>query len=397
MPRYSTVFQVFVASPSDVAEERSLLEGVISQLNQIWSATLGITFELIKWETNVHPSFSNDPQTTINEQIGVEYDVFIGIFWGRIGTLTPRSVSGTLEEFARAYSRFTLNKISPEIMIYFKDAAIQPSKIDTTQLQAVKDFRESLTEKGGLYSMFEDQSGFESSLRSHLSALAQKFSNSLKNTNSVSRRPSETKSSNHMLTLIAEEDDYGYLDYTEIYTSRLEEVTSAMQAIGEASERLGEQLSQRTVEMQDADKNSVKEARRNAKRAADDMNNFADIVKIQVGIMSASREVALDALSNALALQTDFQTSQSDLHSLKSSLVSVIGSVEGAKISTSAMMTSAGSLPRVTKELNIAKRAVVAQLYLVISEFDKVSFTLNNIVEAIDRMLQSSENSVLGN
>lgn len=397
MPRYSTVFQVFVASPSDVAEERSLLEGVISQLNQIWSASLGITFELVKWETNVHPSFSNDPQTAINEQIGLEYDVFIGIFWGRIGTSTPRSVSGTLEEFDRAYSRLTLNKNSPEIMIYFKDAAIQPSKIDTTQLQAVKDFRESLTEKGGLYSMFEDQSGFESSLRSHLSALAQKFSNSLKNANSVSRRPSETESSNHTLTLIAEEDDYGYLDYTEIYTSRLEEVTSAMQAIGEASERLGEQLSQRTVEMQDADKNSVKEARRNAKRAADDMNNFADIVKIQVGIMSASREVALDALSNALALQTDFQTSQSDLHSLKGSLVSVIGSVEGAKISTSAMMTSAGSLPRVTKELNIAKRAVVAQLYLVISEFDKVSFTLNNIVEAIDRMLQSSENSALGN
>ena len=151
MPRYSTVFQVFVASPSDVAEERSLLEGVISDLNQIWSKTLGITFELVRWETNVHPSFSNDPQAAINEQIGLEYDVFIGIFWGRIGTLTPRSISGTLEEFERAYARFLLNKNSPEIMIYFKDAAIQPSKIDTNQLQRVQTFRESLSEKGGLY------------------------------------------------------------------------------------------------------------------------------------------------------------------------------------------------------------------------------------------------------
>jgi hypothetical protein len=80
MPRNTSVFQVFVASPSDVADERSILEGVITQLNQIWSKSLGITFELLKWETDVHPSFATDPQAVINKQIGLEYDVFIGIF-----------------------------------------------------------------------------------------------------------------------------------------------------------------------------------------------------------------------------------------------------------------------------------------------------------------------------
>lgn len=105
MPRESVILQIFVASPSDVSDERELLETVVAQLNQTWSTSLGITFELVKWGTHVHPSFSSDPQAVINEQIGLEYDVFIGIFWGRLGTSTPRAASGAIEEFDRAYSR----------------------------------------------------------------------------------------------------------------------------------------------------------------------------------------------------------------------------------------------------------------------------------------------------
>lgn len=81
MPRNTSVFQVFVASPSDVADERGVLEGVIAQLNQIWSKSLGITFELLKRETNVHPSFASDPQTVINNQIGWN-TMFLLAFFG---------------------------------------------------------------------------------------------------------------------------------------------------------------------------------------------------------------------------------------------------------------------------------------------------------------------------
>lgn len=388
MPRNTAVFQVFVASPSDVSDERRLLEGIIRQLNKIWSRSLDITFELLKWETDVRPSFSTDPQAAINEQIGLEYDVFIGIFWGRIGTPTPRAASGTIEEFELAYSRFMSSKTSPEIMIYFKDAGIAPSKIDTDQLQKVNEFRESLTMKGGLYSMFEDHAGFESSLRSHLSALAQKFSSQQRNI--VAELASGHEQPTQVIELLTEEDDYGLLDYTEIYTSRLDEMNSAMTSIGDATLRLGEQLSQRTAEMQIVDKSSVKDVRRNAKRAADDMNSFADVVKTQVSVMTSSREVAFDALSNALSLQTDFTSDKSDFQSLKENLISVIDIAEDASHSTSGLKFSIGSLPRISKELNVAKRAVITQLDLVINEFDKVIYTLKNITEAIDRMLDAN-------
>lgn len=62
MPRNATVVQVFVASPSDVQPERDLLEALIDEHNQTWSKSLGIVFELLRWETHVRPSFGSDPQ-----------------------------------------------------------------------------------------------------------------------------------------------------------------------------------------------------------------------------------------------------------------------------------------------------------------------------------------------
>ena len=236
--------------------------------------------------------------------------------------------------------------------------------------------------------MFEDHAGFESSLRSHLSALAQKFSSQQRNI--VAELASGHEQPTQVIELLTEEDDYGLLDYTEIYTSRLDEMNSAMTSIGDATLRLGEQLSQRTAEMQIVDKSSVKDVRRNAKRAADDMNSFADVVKTQVSVMTSSREVAFDALSNALSLQTDFTSDKSDFQSLKENLISVIDIAEDASHSTSGLKLSIGSLPRISKELNVAKRAVITQLDLVINEFDKVIYTLKNITEAIDRMLDAN-------
>ena len=61
------------------------------------------------------------------------------------------------------------------------------------------------------------------------------------------------------------------------------------------------------------------------------------------------------------------------------------------------MKAATAGLPRVSKELNIAKRAVVFQLDAVVSEFDKIIFTLKNIVEAVDKMLGEQGNPPLLN
>jgi hypothetical protein len=40
MPRSATIVQVFVGSPSDVKEERDILESAILELNRVWVSLL---------------------------------------------------------------------------------------------------------------------------------------------------------------------------------------------------------------------------------------------------------------------------------------------------------------------------------------------------------------------
>src|SRR5215207_5556058 len=98
MPTQITNLKVFVASPSDVIDERIILEQVTNELNKLIGAGLGVRLELVKWETDSYPGLGDDAQAVINEQIGDDYDIFIGILWTRFGTPTTRDKSGTAEE-----------------------------------------------------------------------------------------------------------------------------------------------------------------------------------------------------------------------------------------------------------------------------------------------------------
>lgn len=385
MSRNATIVQVFVASPSDVQTERALLESLIAELNRTWSSNLGVMFELLKWETNVHPSFGADPQSVINDQIGDSYDVFIGILWGRFGTPTPRSLSGTAEEFERVFARCQSAERKPEVMIYFKDAPIQPSKIDPSQLKKVQDFRASLPSLGGVYSVFEDEAGFQSSLRAHLAALAQKFSKA-----EPEKRPQSKSLIIKADSLAVDEDDLGYLDYSEIFESRMAEMTSTLSVISEATVRIGEQIKQRAEEIQqlNATAHDVQTTRRFVKRAANDMNAYAEILSQQIPLMSSSRETALQALSRALTLYEDFpNTDQSSLTNLRTNLVALNTSAEGSQRGLKEFRTSVGALPRMTSDLNKAKRAVVKQLDSIVTEIDMTVHNVGNILESIDRVL----------
>jgi hypothetical protein len=357
----------------------------MGELNKIWSNTLGIMFELLKWETDVRPAFGPDPQSVINEQIGEEYDVFIGIFWGRLGTSTPRADSGTVEEFKRAYARFIADNDSLEIMLYFKDSPIAPSKIDPDQLKKVQDFKKTLSDMGGLFSEFEDELGFESSIRAHLTAIAQKFTKTKRSL--VSSSSSSPSSVVEVRTEIYDEDDYGYIDYIEIYESRMAEMESAISLINEATVRVGEQLASKAAEIKDGAVLDAKAARRIIKRTADDLDSFSSTLSVQVTVLSSSRNSSFNALTNALAIQDNFSGESENLQNLKNSLFLLIDEIATAKSAMSGMRDSTVSLPRISKELNKAKRLVVAQLDLFLFELENTSSTLANIIGAIDKMI----------
>jgi hypothetical protein len=243
MPRTVNVVQIFVASPSDLAAERDALEGIISEWNTISSTSFGIMFELIKWETHTHPAFGPDPQAVVNAQIGDSYDVFIGMLWSRFGTPTPRALSGTHEEFERAFQRLQTETPPPDVMIYFKDTPISPSKLDPEQLRLIADFRTSVTARGGLYSTFEDMPSFQSSLRAHLASLAQRYIARVPHTSSVP----EIVVDETPIESVPSEDDLGFLDYLDTFETRMGVANTALNLIGEATAKVGQQIAQRTT------------------------------------------------------------------------------------------------------------------------------------------------------
>ncbi|MCP8467913.1 DUF4062 domain-containing protein [Pseudomonas sp. ZM23] len=292
MPRNEKVISVFVASPGDVKDERQVLEEIILELNKTWSRTLNLRLDLLRWETDTTPAFGEYPQDVINKQIGDDYDIFIAIFWGRFGTPTQEASSGTVEEFERAYKRFSEKNEDIDLMIYFKDQPIPPSQIDPSQIAKIQEFRRGLIEKGGYYFSFDSLDSFESVVRTHLSKAAQKWANAIPNTDAS--RNTET-------TEMHDEVDFGYFDYIDIYDSNMATNSAAVETVSAATISYSDQLRRRTEEMRETsllEENArIAKARKIFKLTSDNMHRYSDTVEYQTKILKETRTAAFHALS----------------------------------------------------------------------------------------------------
>lgn len=390
MPRNETIIGVFVASPSDVSEERKALESIADELNKTWSKNLNLRLDLIKWETDSYPGFGNYSQDVINTQINDEYDVFIAIFWGKIGTPTQAAISGTIEEFERAYKKYCADNSSIDIMIYFKDQAIPPSKMDYSELKKIQELKNNLGEQGGLYWTFDSTEDFEALLRSHLSKVAQKWStkNHLQVSN-VNNTISESKSERQT---VSQDDEYGLLDYLEIYEDRMFDMTAALTSMTEATEKIGNQFNKRTNEINslvDANGPSdTKQIRKLIKLSSDDMERYAEILESQIIILSKSREEAFDALSKALSVYVDFKDSDNEdsLSELEDSQSGLRDAATGTNEGLSKFKESISNLPRLTIQLNKSKRRAVRVLERIIEESQTTAHSASDVIRIIGEL-----------
>jgi hypothetical protein len=144
------VVRVFLASPSDVSGEREALAHLISEINDVLAylaPEMNLKLELVRYETHAYPDVGT-PQEVINQQIPVDYDIFIGVMWKRCGTPTKSDSSGTVEEFWRAYKQRSSGHL-PKIMFYFCEQMIPvPNSDELRQLQKLVDFKEKLSTLG---------------------------------------------------------------------------------------------------------------------------------------------------------------------------------------------------------------------------------------------------------
>ena len=157
----ATVYNVMIASPSDVLKERSIASDVVNSWNPINSEKAGIVLLPIGWETHSAPLMGNRAQEIINKQVTDKGDLLIGIFWTRIGTKTGDSESGTIEEIERHIAN------GKPAMLYFSEAPVRPESIDRKQYERLQKFKSKCLARG-LVVTFESIEEFREKLKNQI-------------------------------------------------------------------------------------------------------------------------------------------------------------------------------------------------------------------------------------
>ncbi len=182
---------MFVASPSDVAEERKAIDPIVAEINQTIARRLKIVLDVVMWETDTYPGISpGGPQAVIEEQIDLENtDLVIGIFWRRFGTDTGFGNSGSSHEIKRACELSALRK-KPHVMVYFcEKPSIVRTLDEADQQRKLFEFKEQLQRMGMLIWQFENLQQFVDIVRKHLTGFVQDYVQPAGNGHDSNRSP----------------------------------------------------------------------------------------------------------------------------------------------------------------------------------------------------------------
>lgn len=404
MSKTYRALQIFVASPSDVAEERKIAEEVINEFNLSQDANRDIRLELIMFETHTRPSIGGDAQSVINSQIGDEYDILLGIMWGRFGSQTNRAESGTEEEFNRAYSRLKSAPGSVQIMFYFKDAGIPPSKTVPEQLAKVQDFKKLIgSEYGGLYHEFETAEQFRTKLRLHLSMLVNDWrkarSTPTSGTTTTPAAIADTDDPLANLTALTDEDsEEGLIDLAERATDAFETAAGVLNKMTAVVSELGEKMQERTKEINlvrsSGSAPDLKAVKRISGKAANDLDVYVNRMSVEIPEFRKQHSLAMDAFGRiAIISSTDLNEAPEDIRTELAQLEEYLHANAESSGALSGFREAIASSPRMTTAYNRARNRAVAITDDLIVQYRIAANQVKDVVSLRKRMLGDTDSS----
>lgn len=167
--KYS-VLRIFLASPSDLQEERKITQDVVNRLNTTIGRNLGVMVELRGWEDTL-PS-RRRPQGAINDDLR-DCDFFLGLVWRRWGTPPGGENdydSGFEEEYNFACQLHDQGEME-EVAVYFKDLEEAIKRDPGDQASKVIEFRKSVEQSREiLFDTFQSKDDWERKLLDNLTA-----------------------------------------------------------------------------------------------------------------------------------------------------------------------------------------------------------------------------------
>ena len=184
--RTAQLLNILIASPSDVAEERDVIERAILEWNASHLENMGVMLHPVRWEHDAYPASGDRPQGILNKQIVESGDVLVGIFGHKLGTPTGRAQSGTIEEIEE------FRKAGKYVALYFSLADV-PRSADRGQLEALEAYKRA-RQKDTLYFEFKDASQLREHITRHLPKIVGEVRRTLKESGLPARNQSSTQS-----------------------------------------------------------------------------------------------------------------------------------------------------------------------------------------------------------
>jgi len=372
MLKQLSMIDVFVASPSDLEEEREALGEVVDDLNREWANREGLHIRLLRWETHAIPGIGEDAQAQINEQIGDDYEIFVGLLWTRFGTATQHAGSGTEEEFNRAYARHAADGSSVRVMVYFKDAPPESmDAIDPEQLAKVREFRVRIGEAGVLHWKFKDTTDFRRDVRLHLTRCANEIRSKER---AGSQQPDTAPQPVTEDAEVADntDEDVGFFDLCEDSLASIAESCAHMQILGEALGTLGSCVEQTTNEMnalsvEDAPHTYVRDQKRLSNTCAGALEVFARVAEAEGPLILSLLTGGLDKSIQAVSLiseTVDLGAGDDtlDVVEMADELVDLTAKMLSSAEAMREFASNMAGLPRLTTKFNRARRRAVASV-----------------------------------
>jgi hypothetical protein len=375
MAEFPEVYKVLISSPGDVNTERTEVEEAIKDLNENVFVNLGIRLEPIRWENNCYPSVGTDSQAVVNEQLGDDYSIFIGIFWKKHGTTTPRASSGTVDEFERAYARWHETR-SPQIMFYFRTGPVLLHELDSTQLGLVNDFRERLRELGILFWDYHDEEHFAKLIRMQLPLAIMQLPGFASRMQSNQGRESVPATVNSVTTPTTklcidknnEDAEEGFLDLIMAGDETFNDLTEIVNRINESIKALGGKVEARTKEIGNRS-NDRMYMKQFGNRISEDLLNFTDRLELDTPQFAKLFSRGIDKYTRASTISIDFMgTNEQDLIGAAKTATALRASLRTAKEPMNHLRDVIANTPRLTTSLAQAKKHAVTALDIFISE-----------------------------
>lgn len=368
MAKSITEYNIFLASPSDLEEERDSINDVINELNITYGKSRSLVIKLLKWETHSAPAITlSNTQDIISNDIGDSYDLFIGMLWKKFGTPTKNANSGTEEEFLIAYEKYKQRPNDIQILIYFKTGQVNINEIDIEQLAKVRNFQKLLGEKNVLHWEFSTINSLQGFLRMHIPLRIDELISKTQQSKST-----EVFQSKAIAVVEEEYEELGLIDYQEISISSFGEAERAMLELTDATEWVGRKIIGKTKELNKLNSSKqqlgIKEIRNHCQSTAEILNDYSSRVDLVVPNFVDNFDSGIKSVSQMIVLSGNDYTEEAE--SLHSTIINLHPQMSSAIDELKKFCIIISELPRIEKQFNKARNTLEKKLTHLVNQME---------------------------